>query len=506
MAGEYGIAQGINQGLQYVNQGMQNSMTMDNTRLKVQQDAAKFDMYMKIGQTQQQQVDLQLQEAKLKLDEMNKQIAVRDTWDALAGYEQTKDASILNTVKSNPLMANVLQGKGITGFTNISDVSQEKLNQLGINDTILNDPSKRVVLATTTDGNIVPMDMMGLYATSGFLPKLGQQKLNNIAIQQSEAKANIESLKYKDMTDYLAAHPEASLADYTSHMKSRSGTDDTAEMKNLKFEADQRGVPVSQIIEEKRAAKLEQGTPSSIKTAKYNQGVVNTIKDESKVENLYDVDYTKLSKENKTKFDDMVKEDAKNIKPEERDSLMTLQAAADKLNVEDLKDTTGIVDATFGKLFDTLGMDLPDSQLVQSANYNLIKNSIVRAAMGTAVTGTELERMTAQLGTEFKSDKTVRIKMAETLDNLVAKYDSYKTIAPAFYARVMKDKVNNMQTVANYLRNPEKGKVTTGTTDTTSTPKNIYKAGDTVTNTKDNTKWKYLGGDINDKKNWKKVE
>ena len=70
--------------------------------------------------------------------------------------------------------------------------------------------------------------------------------------------------------------------------------------------------------------------------------------------------------------------------------------------------------------------DLPDEVLTQSANYNIIKNTIIRAAMGKQVTGIEMGSIKAQLGTEFRADKTVRVKMAETLDNLVAKYDSYK--------------------------------------------------------------------------------
>jgi len=502
MAGEYGIGQGITQGLQYVNQGMQNSESINTNRIKVQQEAAKFNMEMSKGQTVQQTAELQLQQSQLQLQELNKNLAKRDTWDVLSGYEQTKDASILNTIKSNPIMNDLLTRQGITGFTNISDISEEKLTSLGVTPELLNDPSKRIVMASTSDGSIVPMDLMTIYATTGFLPKLGEKKLAEMTLKQKEAEANISTLKYEDMTKYLDENPTATLSDYVSHMKNKE-TGDTAEMKNIKYQAKTLGITEEELLKQKAAQKESSGTPASVKTAQYNQGVVNTLKQESKVDNLYDVDYNKLSPNNRTRFDDLVKEDAKNIKPEERDALSTLQAASEKLNVEDLKNTTGIVDATFNKLLDTLGMDLPDEELVQSANYNLIKNSIVRASMGTQVTGNELERMTAQLGTEFKSDKTVRIKMAETLDNLVAKYEGYKSVAPAFYARVMKDKVDNMKTVSDYLRSPEKGK---GSDKTTKIETTKYKVGQIVTDDTDNSKWKFLGGDMSDKKNWKKVE
>ena len=491
-----GLGQGIVQGMQMANEGMIK-------RQQIQQEATKTESYLQTQNLQQQNYSVQIEQAQAQLLEMQKQMAKRDTWDVLSGYEQTRDASILNTIKQNPIMNDLLQKQGIVGFSNINDLSEEKINSLGITQDMLQDPTKRIAIATMANGQQVPMNMMSIYATTGFLPKLGEQKLAEISLKSAETKSKIADLQYEDMTKWLQANPDKTYNDYVAISKAKAESD-TAEIKNLKFMSEQTGKPVSQLIEEKQQAKDAQAIPASIKTKQYNEGVVNTIKDEAKVENLYDVDYTMLSKENKTRFDDMVKADAKNIKPEEYDALTTLQSAADKLNVDDLKDTTGIVDATFNKILDTLGMDLPDNELVQSANYNLIKNAIVKAAMGSQVTGNELERMTAQLGTEFKADKTVRIKMAETLDNLVAKYEGYKTIAPALYARSMKNNVNNMKTISNYLRNPERGKGgTTKTEQTTSTSQ--YKIGQVVTNTKDNTKWQFLGGDASNKNNWKKV-
>lgn len=491
-----GLGQGISQGLKDVNQGMVSAQNEADKRVQVQQQAQLFEQTYKNSQLQQQDYEAKLAQTQLALENLQKDTAKKDTWDVLSGYEQSGDASILNTIKNNKLMDNMLKGYGISGFSNISDLTPEKQQSLGITPEMLQDPTKRIVLAYTTDGRQVPMDMMKIYATTGFLPKLGEQKLAEISLKSAETKSKIANLQYKDMTKWLQANPDKTYNDYVAISKAKT-EGDTAEIKNLKFMSEQTGKSVSQLIEEKQQAKDAQAIPASIKTKQYNEGVVNTIKDEAKVENLYDVDYNMLSKENKTRFDDMVKADAKNIKPEEYDALSTLQSAADKLNVDDLKDTTGIVDATFNKILDTLGMDLPDNELVQSANYNLIKNSIVKAAMGSQVTGNELERMTAQLGTEFKADKTVRIKMAETLDNLVAKYEGYKTTASALYARSMKDKVNNMKTISRYLRNPEQGKG--GTTKVDQPTSKGLKIGQVVNG------YQYLGGDTKDQKNWKKV-
>ena len=497
-----GLGQGIVQGMQMATQGMIQAEDLTNKRQQVQQEAAKTQAYLQTQGMQQQNYDLQIQQNQQQLNELNKQIAKRDTWDVLSGYENTRDASVLNTIKENPIMANLLNQQGITGFSNIKDLSEEKRAQLGLTQDLLDDPTKRIVIATTADGRQVPINMMGIYATTGYLPKLGEQKLQEMTLQSTEAKANIEQLKYKDMTNWLANNPNGSLADYMAHMKSKTD-EKPAFQKEVEYLRQNYGEDVAKTYIDKKV-KAGDNTPATIQTEKVHQGQINTIKAESKVENLYDVDYNKLSPDNKTIFDGLVKQDAKNIKPEEYDALASLEAAADKLNPDELASTTGIADATFNKVFDTLGLDLPDKTLVQSANYNILKNMITRANAGTQVTGNELERMTAQIGNEFKSDKTVRIKTAETLDNLAAKYEGYKVTAPALYARSMKNKVDNLKMISNYLRNPESGKQPKGSTDKpTSTSQ--YQIGQVVTNTKNNTKWQFLGGDATDQKNWKKV-
>ena len=319
---------------------------------------------------------------------------------------------------------------------------------------------------------------------------------------ENEASA----LKLEDMQNFLANNPNATLADYMSTISSKKYNSLSALEKEAEYIRREFGDDAAEAYINKKITRPD-NTPATIKTEQYKVDNLNAIKQESGVENMYDVDYGKLSPDNKTRFDLMVQDDTKRIKPEELDALTTLEASASKLNAEDLSKTTGIVDATFHSIFDHLGLDLPDEVLTQSANYNLIKNSIVRAAMGTAVTGTEMERMKAQLGTEFRADKTVRVKMAETLDNLAAKYEKYKATAPALYARVMKDKVTNMQDMSNYLKDPEgkakpvKGDKPANTQVTQPTQKKVtFKVGQEVNG------YQFLGGDDTNPKNWKKVK
>ena len=539
----------------------------ENNRQAIQLQAAKlgmqFDDKGNLGYMSGSKEDLQAQEInmmKQNLQELESRYIKKDTWDSLEGSIKDGNYSQFNSfVNSSPKIKDMYAKMGVQSVEIFDPYNTEHLKayqQSGFNPDVINYLTQaregkidgmspedvRTVaksigiaypLVRSTDNSFKVTSLNDFAATTNILKEAksdekrrlffdtiaqGQNALKGLtsrayeaSMQQQElanARTSItnttEQLKLEDMQDYLENNPGASLADYVATMKAKtSDTGDTAEIKNLRFMSEQTGTPIADLIKQKQEAKDAQGIPASIKTDKYKQGQVNTIKQESEVENLYDVTYSKLSPENKTVFDGMVKEDAKNIKPEEYDALSTLQSAADKLNVEDLKNTTGIVDASFNKILDTLGMDLPDNELVQSANYNLIKNSIVKAAMGSQVTGNELERMTAQLGTEFKADKTVRIKMAETLDNLVAKYEGYKPIAPALYARSMKDKVNNMKAISNYLRNPEQGKSGTNK-ETQSTSK--YKIGQVVTNTSTGKSYQFLGGDASNQKNWKEVK
>lgn len=337
---------------------------------------------------------------------------------------------------------------------------------------------------------------------------LATEQANQAGIQTQTAQ-----LTFEDMQNYLANNPNASLADYMARKSSKS-KGGTALENETEYIRENYGEEAAQAYIQ-RKIKGADNTPAAIKTEAHNLQTTQAILDESGAKNIYDVDVSKLTGDNRLRFHKQAMEESKNIKPDEYNSLFTLQEAAAKLNVEDLKDATGIADATFNQVFDRLGLDLPDETLVQSANYNLIKNAIIKAAMGSQVTGNELERMTAQLGTEFRADKTVRVKMAETLDNLVAKYEGYKEIAPAFYAASLKPRINSMKEVASSLKGEQGTKSNTkvigGVEHTkqgnkwvpikaeTTQPK-VVKVGDVVSG------YTFLGGDPKDKNNWKKAK
>lgn len=241
------------------------------------------------------------------------------------------------------------------------------------------------------------------------------------------------------------------------------------------------------------------GKPTAVmRNAEFEDATTMGILKEAGVDSLADVNYTKLTGKNKLNFDQQAQKDAKAIDKDDVQAFISVGAAADKLNGKDLAKTTGIVDASIATLMERMGIDLDSDILVQSGNYNLVRNSLIRASFGSQVTGNELERMKSQLGTEFRADKTVRIKMAETLDNVASKFSMYKTIAPAFYAKEMAPRVKNLKNMASYLR-----------TESTSTEGKVIRpktkqSGPAVGSVVDG--YKFKGGNPADPKSWTKVK
>ena len=486
-----------------------------------------------------------------QLKSMQATMMNNETWNTLTSDVQAGSYDGMNALIQKPEYKKLFEPMGVTGVRqlsrdNASDMEMLKNNfaQLGYKggdlDTLLTitqdeeqwknfrtafpvviGPDGKSKITSLADVNMVlggarrtdanntskllgDQYALGVNALSGKLSSLVEAEKNKVV-----ATAKTEQLKLEDMETFLANNPEASLADYIQKSKYRDsyGASGGVKPSSLEKEAEyikqQYGDDAAQQYINKKitGASTETG---AMKNEKYNVGVINTIKQEAGVQDMWDVDYTKLSPDSKTRFDKLVQEDRKYIKAEEIEGLASFEAAANKLNIEDLAKTTGIADATFNSVLDRLGLDLPDETLVQSANYNIIKNTIIKAAMGSQVTGNELERMKAQLGTEFRADKTVRVKMAETLDNLVAKYDSYKVSAPHIYARLLKDKVTNMKEISNYLRNPDAKPKKEGTTEPTQ-PTQTGAQGTKVKVGQIVNGYQYLGGEANNPKNWKKV-
>lgn len=460
----YGLAQGITQGLQMAQQGMVQAEEIKNRRSEMQMREKQFSQQMQLGQVNIDKSGQELEALKLQMAEFKKEKAKEDTFKALDAFEHSGDTKYLNLAKQNPIIADLFNKQGIAGFMTPAELSEEKKQTLGLTEELMNDPSKRIVIATKADGSLVATDLMATYAMTGYLDRMDSKKLKEIEqrsqaakLKEQEVQAKTSELKFEDMEKYLAANPNATLADYVkSQDKSKTAIEQNAEYirANMGEEAYKEYL--------KKQAGMQEKEYAAIETKEYEIAQLEDIKTEAGVDNLYDVDVNKLSSRNKTVLRIKAREEAKQTSI--KDDVMHIAGitkAANRLDIGKLDKATGIIDATVKTSMDVLGMDLDDDVLINSSNYALITNTFIRIAFGTQVTGNEMDRMKKQLGTEFRADKTVRMKLAETLDNAAASYSTYKTTAPALYAVEIKERVERLQAVADELRNgtsEERGK------------------------------------------------
>lgn len=483
MTGGAGLAMGISQGLDKAADGMVR-------RQQIQQQSAMFNQQMQFNQmsmgmkmqqhqTMQEQSKLMIESMQAKLSEYENQLAKRDAFDAMRAFEHTGDASLLNSASNNPKVKNLLVSKGIAKFHNLDYMGKDKLAEYGITDEMIKDPSKRLVLVTTVNGDTKVMDAMAMYATTGFLNEIGeikqkeienhykvqQQKMNlsltghqinnaQLTTSINQNKLTESNLELGYMINWLENNPDKTITDYKNLGKSSTFAPSSLE-KDLTF-----------IKEQLANGEITQEEYDTLKTNLTNKhsGVTPTAKQKENKEKLtnledfkektgakenWDIDINKLDSADKTKLQMMAKEERKDIPKDFADSLPVLTTAANKLNVKDLAKTTGIVDASVMQLMDKTGIDLDSDVYKQSSNYNIIKNAMLKSAYGSQISQADRDSITDQLGSIYRSDVGVRTKLVENIDTLIAKYDSYKTTHPAYYAVNMKGAVDTLTQVRN---------------------------------------------------------
>ena len=483
MTGGAGLAMGISQGLDKAADGMVR-------RQQIQQQSAMFNQQMQFNQmsmgmkmqqhqSKQEKTALDIEALQLKIGEYENQLAKRDAFDAMRAFERTGDASLLNSASNNPKVKNLLASKGIAKFHNLDYMGKDKLAEFGITDEMRKDPSKRLVLVTTVNGDTKVMDAMAMYATTGFLNEIGeikqkeienhykvqQQKMNlsltghqinnaklTTSINQNKLKES--NLELEDMVNWLENNPDKTITDYKNLGKGSTFAPSSLE-KDLTFIKEQ--LANGEITQEEydilktNLTNKHSGVTPTAKQKENKEKLTNLedFKEKTGAKENWDIDVNKLDSADKTKMQMMAKEERKDIPKDFADSLPVLTTAANKLNVKDLAKTTGIVDASVMQLMDKTGIDLDSDVYKQSSNYNIIKNAMLKSAYGSQISQADRDSITDQLGSIYRSDVGVRTKLVENIDTLIAKYDSYKTTHPAYYAVNMKGAVDTLTQVRN---------------------------------------------------------
>ena len=484
MTGGAGLSAGISQGLDKVADGLVK-------RQQVQQQSAMFNQQMQFNQinqgmkmqqhqTQQEQGKLMIENMQAKLGEYESQIAKRDAFDAMRAFEYTGDASLLNSANQNPKIKALLASKGIAKFHNLDYMGADKLNEFGITEDMRKDPSKRLVLVTTVDGDTKVMDAMAMYATTGFLNEIGDIKTKEIensykqkqmALNLASTSANIENAKTTtainrnklaesnialgSMIDWLESNPDKTYQDYQMSAKQSGGFAPSNYEKDLALLA--RRFKDGEITEEEYDVGVDnidnkyQGMTPTAGQKESKEKVTNfeSFKEQTGAKENWDIDINKLAPKDKTKIQLMAQKEKKDIKDDIADQLPVLSTAASKLNVKDLANTTGIVDASVMETMDRLGIDLGSDVYVQSSNYNTIKNGMLKAAYGSQISQADRDSITDQLGSVYRSDVGVRTKLVQNLDTTIAKYESYKNTHPAYFAVNMREPLETLKQIKN---------------------------------------------------------
>ena len=484
MTGGAGLSAGISQGLDKVADGLVK-------RQQIQQQSAMFNQQMQFNQinqgmkmqqhqTQQEQSKLMIDTMQAKLGEYESQIAKRDAFDAMRAFEYTGDASLLNSANKNPKIKALLASKGIAKFHNLDYMGADKLNEFGITEDMRKDPAKRLVLVTTVDGDTKVMDAMAMYATTGFLNEIGDIKTKEIensykqkqmALNLAATSANIENARTTtainrnklvesnialgSMIEWLEANPDKTYQDYQMSAKQTGSYAPSNYEKDLALLA--RRFKDGEITEEEYDvgvdnidAKYQGMTPTAgQKESKEKVTNFESFKEQTGAKENWDIDINKLAPKDKTKLQLMAQKEKKDIKDDIADQLPVLSTAASKLNVKDLANTTGIVDATVMESMDRLGIDLGSDVYVQSSNYNTIKNGLLKAAYGSQISQADRDSITDQLGSVYRSDVGVRTKLVQNLDTTIAKYESYKNTHPAYFAVNMREPLETLKQIRN---------------------------------------------------------
>ena len=483
MTGGAGLSAGITQGLDKVADGLVR-------RQQVQQQSAMFNQQMQFNQinqgmrmqqhqTQQEQRQLAIESMQAKLNEYENQLAKRDAFDAMRAFEYTGDASLLNSANQNPKIKALLASKGIAKFHNLDYMGADKLNEFGITEDMRKDPAKRLVLVTTVDGDTKVMDAMAMYATTGFLNEIGdikqkeienhykvqQQKMNlsltrhqinnaQLTTSINQNKLTESTLELEDMVSWLENNPDKTITDYKNLGKGSTFAPSSLE-KDLTYIKEMLNTgEITQEEYDTLKANLTNKhsgmTPTAgQKESKEKVANFESFKEQTGAKENWDIDINKLAPKDKTKLQLMAQKEKKDIKDDIADQLPVLSTAANKLNVKDLANTTGIVDATVMETMDRLGIDLGSDVYVQSSNYNTIKNALLKAAYGSQISQADRDSITDQLGSVYRSDVGVRTKLVQNLDTTIAKYESYKNTHPAYFAVNMREPLKTLKQIRN---------------------------------------------------------
>lgn len=198
MAGEYGIAMGINQGIEKVDAAM-------NRRFELQQLAQQQEQQRNISKINMSNAELNNQILMEKVAQMEKDRARQSAFQAFDSFEAVGDTKYLNlAIKENPMLKTAMEQTGIAGISNIRDLSPEKLAQLGYKEQ----EYVRPVVYHKADGTMKIGDLFTEYGKFGYLDRAQENVINDyntkVAALRLQQEQNETVVNTTESSAYLA--------------------------------------------------------------------------------------------------------------------------------------------------------------------------------------------------------------------------------------------------------------------------------------------------------------
>jgi len=485
MAGEYGIGQGIVQGMQLANQGMMNVESIQASREQRRQNAEKTTAYLQTAQVQQEASSEQLKILQFKFDEMQKQKAKEDSYNAFNAYEETGDTKYINlAVSKNPLLKTIYDNHSVVSTSSVKDLSEDKLSELGYDST----KYVRPIVVTKTDGTQEIQDLVGTYAASGYLKEMRKNKLDDLVLRVKENQMKAAEAE----TGVTVAKGELStnlVNELNAKVKAGEMTTEEAwTMLNNKTSGKSEMKPFDIQTAEyfgKLKTKINNGVATPEETATYNSwltkeggsGVAANEKisiDVSKLENkginLADPKFSidKVDAKDKVLVNTAIrdleetpggKKLVTNISKKLGDGLGAVQAASTK--IADLATKENVETAVVKNQIDAVKQYIPEAlkdvteEDLKDVNfrqaYLSVTATMLKMQSGLTVSEAEANRFAASMGTLNKNTKVNMSGLKNKVDEIIGDYEANKSLEPTLYNAKYREPIQGLKNVSEQL-------------------------------------------------------
>lgn len=485
MAGEYGIGQGIVQGMQLANQGIMNAETIQASREQRRQNAEKTAAYLQTAQVQQDTSKQQLEMLQFKFDEMQKQKAKEDTFNAFNAYEETGDVKYLNLAKDkNPLLKQMLDNAGTVSMHGINEFSEEKLTSLGYQ------PGKFIkpIVITKNDGTQAIEDLTGTYVASGYLKEMRKDKLDDLVLRVKENQMKTEEANFP-MVEAKAQFSTQILTELQKQVaEGKISPEDAWSRLNNKMSGNSDKRPFDVQSAEyfgNIKSKIDEGTATPTEKATYNswltkEGGANVAANEkvsadvnklankgidlsspdfklSNVDPKYknDVDTTIRNLEETPGGKKLVT----NISKKLGDGLGAVQTASTK--IADLATKENVETAVVKNQIDAVKQYIPEAlkdvteEDLKDVNfrqaYLSVTATMLKMQSGLTVSEAEANRFAASMGTLNKNTKVNMSGLKNKVDEIIGDYEANKTLEPTLYNAKYREPIQGLKNVSTQL-------------------------------------------------------